>query len=49
MGELLKETEKNKGGNPRLTGSKSEPVPKPKLNDFGISKTVSHRCQTIAV
>lgn len=46
LGELLKVTEKNKGGNPTLTGSLSEPVET--LSEIGLSKKQSSTFQKIA-
>lgn len=47
MGEFLKAMPKNEGGNPKLTGSRSEPV-EPTLADIGITKKQSHVAQKLA-
>jgi len=47
LGEMLKVSPKNKGGNPKLpTGAKKEPVET--LADLGISKKTSSRAQALA-
>jgi hypothetical protein len=48
MGEYLREAPKNEGGNPKLTGSRGEPV-EPTLADMGITKKESSRAQRLAV
>ncbi len=47
MGEFLKTMPKNEGGNPKLTGSRPEPV-EPTLADIGITKKQSHVAQQLA-
>lgn len=47
MGELLKEMPKHKGGRPK-TGDNVSPVSEPTLEELGVHKKDSERCQTIA-
>ncbi|MGA7724635.1 MAG: hypothetical protein WCA95_05100 [Opitutaceae bacterium] len=47
MGEVLKAMPKNEGGNPKLTGSRPEPVA-PTLAEIGITKKQSHVAQKLA-
>ena len=47
MGEFLKQMPKNEGGNPKLTGSRAEPVA-PTLASIGITKKQSHVAQKLA-
>jgi len=50
MGEMLKATERAKGGQPyqKSTGNTSEPVRQPTLADLGLTKKESSRAQFIA-
>jgi N6-adenosine-specific RNA methylase IME4 len=47
LGEMLRETERDKGGRPPKTSIQGEPV-LPRLSDLGISKKESSRAQQIA-
>ena len=47
MGEFLKQMPKNEGGNPKLTGSRAEPVA-PTLASIGITKKQSSTAQKLA-
>ncbi len=49
LGEILSKTQKNKGGNPKLTGSRGEPVEAPEtLESQGITKKTSSEAQKLA-
>lgn len=48
LGEMLAQSDLQRGGRPSKTGSQSEPVSAPKLSDVGISKKLSSRAQKLA-
>lgn len=48
LGEQLKETDRNEGGRPEKTGTKSVPVSAPTLKELGIDKKTSSMAQRLA-